>query len=46
MFAAPYGRFHIWGLTAGILRSLAEALRAEEPLRSGDGASRGGGTRS
>ncbi|MDZ7628203.1 MAG: CoA pyrophosphatase [Parvularculaceae bacterium] len=27
MFAAPYGRFHIWGLTAGILRSLAEALQ-------------------
>jgi len=27
MFAAPYGRFHIWGLTAGILRSLAETLQ-------------------
>lgn len=27
MFAAPWGRFHIWGLTAGILRSLAEALQ-------------------
>lgn len=29
MFAAPYGRFHIWGLTAGILRSLAETLQDE-----------------
>lgn len=29
MFAAPYGRFHIWGLTAGILRSLAETLQAD-----------------
>jgi len=27
MFAAPYGGHHIWGLTAGILRSLAEALQ-------------------
>ncbi|MFN0023389.1 MAG: CoA pyrophosphatase [Parvularculaceae bacterium] len=27
MFAAPYGGFHIWGLTAGILRSLAETLQ-------------------
>ncbi|MEM9014427.1 MAG: CoA pyrophosphatase [Pseudomonadota bacterium] len=27
MFAAPYGRFHIWGLTAGILRTLAETLQ-------------------
>lgn len=27
MFAAPYGRYHIWGLTAGILRSLAETLQ-------------------
>ncbi len=26
MFAADWGRFHIWGLTAGILRTLAEAL--------------------
>lgn len=34
MFAAPYGRFHIWGLTAGILRSLAETLQP------GDGAPR------
>jgi 8-oxo-dGTP pyrophosphatase MutT (NUDIX family) len=31
MFAAPYGRFHIWGLTAGILRSLAETLQSGEP---------------
>lgn len=29
MFAAPYGRYHIWGLTAGILRTLAEALQDE-----------------
>jgi 8-oxo-dGTP pyrophosphatase MutT (NUDIX family) len=29
MFAAPYGRYHIWGLTAGILRSLAETLQDE-----------------
>lgn len=27
MFAAPYERFHIWGLTAGILRTLAETLQ-------------------
>ena len=27
MFAAPYGDYHIWGLTAGILRSLAEVLQ-------------------
>lgn len=27
MFAAPYGRFHIWGLTAGILRTLAETMQ-------------------
>ena len=27
MFAAPYGRFHIWGLTAGILRTFAETLQ-------------------
>lgn len=33
MFAAPYGRYHIWGLTAGILRSLAETLQMEDPLR-------------
>lgn len=30
MFAAPYGRYHIWGLTAGILRSLAETLQPHE----------------
>lgn len=30
MFAAPYDRFHIWGLTAGILRSLAETLQDKE----------------
>ena len=36
MFAAPYERFHIWGLTAGILRTLAEALQDEETaLRNG-----------
>lgn len=33
MFAAPYGRYHIWGLTAGILRSLAETLQDGEDLR-------------
>ncbi len=33
MFAAPYGRFHIWGLTAGILRSLAETLQPYENER-------------
>lgn len=27
MFAAPYGRYHIWGLTAGILRTLAETMQ-------------------
>jgi len=27
MFAVPYGRFHIWGLTAGILRTFAETLQ-------------------
>lgn len=30
MFASPYQRFHIWGLTAGILRTLAETLQAPE----------------
>ena len=30
MFAAPYEGYHIWGLTAGILRSLAETLQDEE----------------
>ncbi len=27
MYAAPFGPYHIWGLTAGILRSLAETLQ-------------------
>ena len=27
MFAAPYDRFHIWGLTAAILRNFAEVLQ-------------------
>lgn len=27
MFASPWRRFHIWGLTAGILRTLAETLQ-------------------
>ncbi len=30
MFAAPFGRFHIWGLTAGILRTMAEVLQGEQ----------------
>ena len=30
MYAAPYGRYHIWGLTAGILRSFAETLQDED----------------
>lgn len=29
IFATPYERFHIWGLTAGILRTLAEILQDE-----------------
>lgn len=29
MCAAPFGRYHIWGLTAGILRSLAETLQSD-----------------
>ncbi|MFZ5615809.1 MAG: CoA pyrophosphatase [Pseudomonadota bacterium] len=33
MFAAPFGRYHIWGLTAGIVRSLADVLKADETLR-------------
>ena len=33
MFAAPYGRYHIWGLTAGILRTLAETLQDDERER-------------
>ncbi|MBI1394070.1 MAG: CoA pyrophosphatase [Alphaproteobacteria bacterium] len=38
MFAAPYGRYHIWGLTAGILRTLAETLQADErPLADRSG---------
>ncbi|NOX83528.1 MAG: CoA pyrophosphatase [Alphaproteobacteria bacterium] len=36
MFAAPYGRFHIWGLTAGILRTMAEVLQ-DEPGDDGQG---------
>lgn len=30
MFAAPFDRFHIWGLTAGILRTLADVLQDED----------------
>lgn len=30
MFAAPFERYHIWGLTAGILRSLADILQPDE----------------
>jgi 8-oxo-dGTP pyrophosphatase MutT (NUDIX family) len=30
MFAAPFGDYHIWGLTAGILRTLAETLQDDE----------------
>jgi 8-oxo-dGTP pyrophosphatase MutT (NUDIX family) len=33
MFCAPFGRHHIWGLTAGILRSLAETLQPHEGQR-------------
>lgn len=33
MFAAPFGRYHIWGLTAGILRTLADVLQQDEPRR-------------
>lgn len=33
MFAAPFGRYHIWGLTAGILRTLADVLQADEDVR-------------
>ncbi|GJL90561.1 CoA pyrophosphatase [Hyphococcus sp.] len=29
MYAAPFERFHIWGLTAGILRSFAETLQPD-----------------
>ena len=35
MFAAPYGRYHIWGLTAGILRTLAETLQPRERRLAG-----------
>lgn len=31
MFATPYGEHHIWGLTAGILRTLAEILQETSP---------------
>ena len=31
MFAIPYKRFHIWGLTAGVLRTLAETLQRKRP---------------
>lgn len=30
MYAAPFGRFHIWGLTAAILRSLADVLQSDD----------------
>jgi 8-oxo-dGTP pyrophosphatase MutT (NUDIX family) len=33
MYAVPWGRYHIWGLTAGILKTLAEVF-AEEPGRA------------
>ena len=36
MSAAPFGRYHVWGLTAGILRSLAEVLRTEGDGREKD----------
>jgi len=32
IFAAPYRDYHIWGLTAGILRTLADVLAAEDEL--------------
>lgn len=31
MYAAPFGPYHIWGLTAGILRSLAATLQPVDP---------------
>ncbi len=34
MYAMPYDRFHIWGLTAGILRSLSELMN-NQPASSG-----------
>ncbi len=33
MFAAIYGSYHIWGLTAGILRSFAEMLQHDENMQ-------------
>jgi 8-oxo-dGTP pyrophosphatase MutT (NUDIX family) len=33
MFAANYGGYHIWGLTAGILRSFAEMLQHDPVVR-------------
>ena len=42
MFALPFGRYHIWGLTAGILRTFAETLQ-DEP--SDFGASAGAAAR-
>ena len=47
MFAAPYGRYHSWGLTAGILRTLAETLQDPDERfpgllrRRGEGGGRG-----
>lgn len=29
MFALPFGRYHIWGLTAGILKTLADTLQSD-----------------
>ncbi len=37
MFAAPYENYHIWGLTAGILRTLAETLQPEGRRVGADG---------
>lgn len=31
MYAVPYDRFHIWGLTAGILHTLSEMLAPHSP---------------
>lgn len=33
MFAVPYEGYHVWGLTAGILRTLLDVLRDEEAAR-------------
>lgn len=30
MFATPYGEYHIWGLTAGILRTLCDIMNAPD----------------